>query len=525
MLLALLVAAGPLPSERSHAATLDADATFEPAPCFVPLPEGVAEGEDVTCGYVPVPLRYGEPAGPRIRIAVAVVAAREEVPGHVPLMELIGGPGGHLLELLPLYLAQLGEGNPFFPLAATRDVILLDQRGVGFSQPALDCPEASAAQVPPDASPLEQIEIAKAVFAACRDRLVDVEGIDLSAFDTLANVQDLDRVRRALGYQQVDVQGGSYGALLGLQTARGTPGWIRSLVLESAIPAEQNYIEDVPASYQQALDTLFAACAADRECSRAFPDLEASLNATIERLVAEPDRVEIIDSETGETIALTITAPFVAQVVFFAFYTAPLIPLLPAFIAGAEQGDYSLLPLLLPPDLSAVISLGMFLSVVCAEEVAYADRAAVEAAVETASPPVQQLLRFTAIGLPLFEVCADWNVERASPLTFRPVRTTIPTLIVNGAFDHVTPPQYGEQVARRLPNSVLVEVAAAGHGPLSSAGACGVRIREAFLERPTVAPDSRCAKEPIEFVIEPGPQLQRQLQGRPPASPALVALD
>ena len=208
---------------------------FEPGPCPFDLPPGMIEGEDVECGFVTVPEDHQNP-GDTLRLAVVVVRDQSENHQPDPVILLSGGPGEKTVaNALPA--AQIFA--PYFP---NRDFILFDQRGVGLSEPALECPEWIAVLF----SLLDETDpdvFMKASFdglMACRDRLV-AEGHDLSVYNTQQNAADVDAIRRALGYEQVNLLGGSYGSFLAQEVARQFPESTRSVILAATWPLEQSF--------------------------------------------------------------------------------------------------------------------------------------------------------------------------------------------------------------------------------------------------------------------------------------------
>ena len=133
----------------------------------------------------------------------------------------------------------------------------------------------------------------------------------------------------------------------------------------------------------------------------------------------------------------------------------------------------------------APVTDGMTLSVVCAEEAAYADRDRI-ARIARRLPPLPRALvtADTLLGRPLFAICRRWGVPRAAATTFRPVRSDTPALVVTGQLDQITPPRYGRTVAAQLPNARYVDVRGVGHSPVLAGGACAVRVVLRFLDDP-----------------------------------------
>ena len=494
--------------------------SFATTDCFTDFLQRAAQEFGIDCGYVGTPLRHDDPDGPTIELALAVVRARGEAT-EPPLVLLAGGPGEKFVSLFP---ALVADPDFFFgPLVANRDVVIFDQRGVGQSRPALECPEVFTIEVPPTAPSEEQLAAVVDAFAACSDRLAS-QGVDLAAFNTAENARDLDVVRRALGYDAWDVYGTSYGAYLAVQAARLQPADarepIRTLTVSSPIPAEQNFVVDVGQSFQQALDRTFAACADDPGCAESIDlepgQLQEASDRVTTRLDGRPESFGLVveDFETGDatTVSVVVDAATYTGLLFSQYYTTPLIPFVPSLVDDAEAGRYEALvrglglPLSDPdPDLAvAGVSLGMQLSVLCAEQVAATDPEDVRDGIEDVSVTARTFVeKQPVVGLNVFEICARWDTEPAPPVLDEPVETNLPMLVVTGRLDQITPPQYGEQLADGGENRYLVEVPGAGHSPLLALGPCGVEIQAAFLADPGSRPPADCAQE-LTFDVDTG---------------------
>ncbi|MPY91756.1 MAG: alpha/beta fold hydrolase [Acidimicrobiia bacterium] len=488
--------------------------TYAPGECPVPLPAEVAA--TVACGYVTVPLEHDEPAGETIELAVATFPATAPA-DEAPLVMLAGGPGELLVTPVLEGLASgLGGMNP--QLHESRDFVLVDQRGVGASRPSLACPEVFEALTGATDSDAVR-DMVPAAYASCRERLIG-EGIELSAFDTENDVDDIDMVREALGYAQVHLFGTSYGARLAHQVAGEHPEGLASLVLSSPVPAEENFIADAGTSYDRVLRELDAACAADTGCAAFAPDLLDTFEATVAALEEQPAQVPFTDPATGQTVTIAVDGATLSQVVYGLFYAAGGPAIVPAVVAAAAEGDFGLLLVGGAVPTSAPIAYGLQASFICAEE-----------AVE--SPPSEQVTPETlpaqllvatnpVIGAGLEEVCAAWDVEPADAETFEPVSHDVPTLVVTGQFDQITPPSYGEAVAAALPNATYVEILGVGHSPLLNVGQCGAALLLAFVAAPTSQLDTSCLPTAPSFLAPDQVGGQAGQMPVEPPSPALT---
>ncbi|MGQ0603269.1 MAG: alpha/beta fold hydrolase, partial [Anaerolineales bacterium] len=302
ILVAMLVAA------PAHAAThTQAAPDYAPTACTnfdgvnrpFTIPAGASEGDNFECGWLIVPEEHANPDGPIIRLAVVIVRADDPNPAPDPLVMLQGGPGGSSIDVFTQVLFPLGGGSP---LRRNRDLILFDQRGTLYSEPALTCPEIT--QLTEDTieqrlSVEEGERLVISAYTQCRERLM-AEGVNLAAYDSVENANDIEALRVALGYDQINLYGVSYGTLLALHAMRQNPAGLRAVILDSVAPPDINFAAEAPRSMQRVFDELFGACAADAECNRAYPDLENVFFALVEKLNTEPARLPITDFETGE---------------------------------------------------------------------------------------------------------------------------------------------------------------------------------------------------------------------------------
>lgn len=455
-------------------------------------PVDVDRDVEVRCGTIAVPLDHDQPDSDTIDLAVAVLPAVEAAPDDAtPVMVLGGGPGEHTLEPL---LDVLSSEAPLVALTADRDVVLLDQRGMGASEPALECPEYVAAVSAITETPQIR-DAAVEGFTACHRRLTE-DGIDLSAFDTAANVRDLDVVRRALGYEQVSLFGTSYGARLALQAVRAFPDSIESATLSSPVPAEANFLLGAAASFDRAIAAVDAACSADAACASTYPDVGDTVQQLVERLDAQPVWVGIMAAD-GSTVTVAVDGATVATILFGMFYAPDGPASFPYLVAALGDADPVVLSALLSQPAAAAVSYGAQLSFFCAEE------AQQRPDFEPGALGVGQRLVDTnpIAGSMLWDLCAIWDVEPADPQTFEPVDTDVPLLVVTGQFDQITPPSYGETVAGAASNAWYVEVAGVGHSPLFATGPCGVAVLAAFVAAPQDEPDLSCLSEAPRFLL------------------------
>ncbi len=462
--------------------------TFAPERCMFAVPDGAR----VTCGYAVLPEARGDPPAGLIRLAVAVYHSFLDTPAPDPVVYLSGGPGGAALD------STANIYDTFLvPLLRERDVIVFDQRGVGLSQPALECRDYVAV-VEKD---LEQRFTAEQkayeyplAISRCRDRLT-LRGIDLAAYTSAANASDVRDLVALLGYEQVDLYGVSYGTRLALTIMRDHPEIVRSAVLDSVEPIEEPMFNRQAGSATRVLRKLFDGCAADADCRARYPNLENVFYTLLDRLDAEP--ATIWARSVGEKMyKIQLTGDLLVGGIFFASYSHTAIAYLPRMIYDAAAGDYRLAEWIMGISVGAQsgLSFGMNLSVNCHEEV-FATTPEEIIADFAVYPHTAGYAYEAVFGDPytLFSVCQAWGAAPFDPLEGLPVASDIPALIFGGEYDPITPPDYGRQVAAQLSRSYFYEFSGQGHGFSMWESSCAQTMALVFLRDPLVAPDGLCS--------------------------------
>lgn len=475
---------------------------FEPASCEF---DGPAEGA-VECGWLEVPGDRSDPSGETLRLHVAVFESSNPNKAPDPVVFLQGGPGGDTLELLPLVFE-----DRFAHLLADRDVIFFDQRGTGYSEPSLACPELreltfeyiEREDVPAD----EFLAIQLESIAECRDRLLD-EGVDLDVYTSANNAADLADLRVALGIEEWNLYGISYGTRLALTAVRDHPEGIRSVVLDSVYPPDVDLIADAPANLDRSLRQLFDGCDADPACSAAYPDLETLFYQLLQDLDAQPVRAAVTDVFTGEVYEAVFDGAALGSIVFQSLYSADAIEVLPLMLDNIASGETYELSILTSSFLAngEFVSVGMQFSVQCHEEAVFTSPELVTSA-SAEYPRLEPILAAaTNLGPSFFDVCGLWGAGQASPLENEPVGSAVPTLVLAGEYDPITPPAWGLRAAETLEDATFVEFSGLGHGPTADAP-CPQEVLRAFLNAPAEPVPTACVAdmEPPGFAVPDAP--------------------
>ena len=203
----------------------------------------------------------------------------------------------------------------------------------------------------------------------CRDRLVS-EGYNLSAYNTVQNAADVNAIRFALGYDQVNLYGGSYGSLLAQATMRDHPQGIRSAAINSVLPLEKSLLVEGTTTRANAVLRLLNACAADEACNSAYPNLQDVLFEVIDRLNAEPIPITVTNPLDGQSYDAVLTGDAMLGNLVTFLYVTQIIPVLPQAIYDVHNEDYQLMTQLSSTRLALLdlISRGMTLCVFCTDD-------------------------------------------------------------------------------------------------------------------------------------------------------------
>jgi pimeloyl-ACP methyl ester carboxylesterase len=419
--------------------------------------------QTLQCGTLEVPENRTTPGGRKIKLAITVLPANTLSPRPDPLFILAGGPG-QAASAVASFPAQLTD------IRATRDIVLVDQRGTGLSSP-LTC--KAFAQERDLATALQTDVLAQARECAAE---LNAQGVDAAQYTTDAFIEDLEDVRRALGYPTVNLWGGSYGTRVAQEYLRRHPEVIRSVVLDGVAPPHMIISTDIWPTRQKVVDDVIAACGAAAACAAAHPDLGNALMHIQQSLGADGQRIEVALPRTGKPAALRINWPAVIGAIHPLSYQPETAAMIPVVLGAAVQGNFA--PLLATFSLSdddadTQLNNALFYSVTCAEDV---PRLTTEARARALADPQTRGLISDVLA-----VCDFWP-RGALPADFAtPVVSGVPVLLISGGLDPVTPPAYATEVARTLSHSRTL--VAPGFGHIVSSRACGPQLLAKFVDR------------------------------------------
>ncbi len=466
-------------------------AQFDPSapPEFVvqDCPVRTPDEATVECGTILVPQDWNDPQpGEAVALAVAVYRSTNPNPKPDPVIYLDGGPGGFTLELLPFVF----EDN-IQPFLAERDYITFDQRGIGYSEPALDCPNLKELELSYLDSRAEWEDVKPeflAATAACSENLTS-QGIDLSTYGSAASAADVDAIRQALGIEQWNLFGVSYGTRLAQTVMRDHPAGVRSVILDSAYPVEADLYENVPRSMNEAFRVFFDSCAADPACSQQYPDLENRFYALVEELNENPLEIEIQHWLNGSRYDALFWGDDLIGMLFQTLYSETMFIDMPDIIDDIENGELD--DVIQMRELFFVnddfFSGAVYTTIQCREEYPFSIPENAQDEIEK-NPRLAEYFDGYDYSL---ESCSSWGAGQANPIENEPVVSDIPTLILAGGFDPVTPPWWGQSLQSNLSNSYFVEIPQLAHG-IFSANDCTNQIGLDFIDQPGQEPNSAC---------------------------------
>lgn len=457
--------------------------TPAPAPqagrtCHLPGAE-----EALRCVTVRVPLDHAKP-GKSIAIHATVAPAFREAARGDPLFVLAGGPGQAGSDILPVVQMAMRR------VRATRDIVLIDQRGTGLSG-KLDCkPPAEI-----DSMTEEQLD-------ADARRCLESLGAPYGSYTTDAAARDIERVRLALGYGQVNLWGGSYGTRLAQHYARLFPANVRALVLDG-VAAPDQVIPAGGRDAQAALETTFRQCERNAACARAFPALRAEFAALAARLGQASVRIAMADPRTAAPRTVTMSLRRFTATVHRALYSQTDAHTLPFLIHSAFRDRWEPFVAQSNRDSDFVTDGAMagplYLAVVCAEDF---PRLSPQLVAEDASGSFLGTPQVTQLAA----LCPVLNVQ---PVVHgAPARIDAPALLLSGAQDPVTPPRRAEAAARLMKAAQHLVVKNGGH--IVSPLGCVPRLMREFLD----APHQRVAAQCLDEI--PAPTFQLNSAGPQP---------
>lgn len=446
-------------------------------PCEVP---GSSKGtkEKALCGRHEVYENRRARRGRKIALKIVIFPATGNNKQSDPLFYIPGGPGSSATEDAPYIATELAK------IRVSRDLVFVDQRGTGGSN-VLNCEFFK----PDDPRSHFGFYFPLDAVKKCREQLE--RKADLKLYTTTIAIDDLDEVRAGLGYDKINISGGSYGTRAGLTYIKAHGAHVRAAILHGISPTNQTMPRDFPQHTERALNGVLADCLADNTCRAAFPNVLSESKAVLERLLKGPVTVTF-KGEKGESITVDLNRDLAAEAIRYMLYQAGAASRVPLFLHLAAEGNFVPLAeaaLNYRKWIVATGANGMYLSVTCAEDLPWINSGVGERNAENTFLGSYRLVQQRA-------ACALWPQAKLAPGYAEPTRSNVPALILTGQWDPVTPPAYGDIAAKHLPNSLHVVVPYGGHGFAGLNGLdCLDNLIQTFIERGTTSGlDTSCTR-------------------------------
>jgi pimeloyl-ACP methyl ester carboxylesterase len=411
--------------------------------------------------------------GRKIHLKIVILHSSNSEPRPDPVFFLAGGPGQAA--------AEMWRGFRRSSYLEERDIVLVNQRGTGGDN-LLAVKVGSENDLQGYLDPTFRVDTFRAALPGLEERF------DLTQYSTPHAMDDLNEIRIALGYDQINLIGGSYGTRASLVYMRRYPESVRCAVLNDVAPiAFRNPLYHAFGA-QYALDVVLDQCAADPECSRAFPDVRAELEAVLARLDRGSADTEVRRPGTQEDVPVRISRETFVETLRGMMYSTRRSRFVPLYIHQAFQGNFRPIAaeaLNRNRGLTEGLALGMLQCVVCAEDIDRIDPAEIEKETgDTFFGDFRVRMQMA--------ICEFWPRSKLPANYGDPVNVDVPVLLLSGTFDAVTPPRWGAEVASNLPNSLHV-VAPGAHGV---GGQCIREIIAAFLDTASVSQiDTACVED------------------------------
>ena len=427
------------------------------------------------CGRLTVPENRANPVK-TIDLNVAVIKTNSKEKLRDPLLLLAGGPGQGAVDTFA------GVVRVFDKLLPNRDIVLVDQRGTGESNP-LRC------EIDPgDYEVLNDLtsDAWKDWTKSCLQSL----DADTRTYTTTVAIEDLEAVRQALGIEQWNLYGGSYGTRKALTYMKLFPAAIRSVVLDGVVSQDEALGVSHEANLRSTLNRIFKLCEADAACNEAFGDAEQQMWTFLDQLKEQPISLRLQNSASGDFEEVVMTREYAVIALRMFSYSPETMGLIPLMVSLANHGQPETMAYqaqMMMNSLNEGLNNALEISVSCAEDVPFM--------------PKDTQVTNSLFGDNLFELmrarCELWDAVVVDSSFKLPVESDIPTLLLSGEYDPVTPPEFAEKAMQTLSNSQ--HLVAKGQGHIVGTRGCMPKIVTAFIKDPETELDTECMKNFDDF--------------------------
>ncbi len=436
---------------------------------------------DVTIdGILEVPENRENPDSRTLKLVYKVLKAKDTTSHKKPIVLLQGGPGA-----ATLIMEKFWENHPF---RNSRDIVLMDQRGTGASEAScINIGEAIFAIVRQDLDYEKEVWALDSIFKKCNLNLKQ-NAIDLAGYNSRENAADFEDLRKALGYKKWNLFGASYGSRLGLTIMRDFPNSVRSSIFIGVFPPEYQLFGELIDNFENSLFEVLQRCEQNENCNRLYPNLKKRLLKTLKKLESEP---LLFDYNSKSFILNRRDALLLLHQSLYSRYSIEHIPkIIDALEKGKSEPIRNAFKSL--EFIYNLVNWPMNNSVMAYEELPFLDSLKIKKALEKSE------LGFDILTFEGFNSLSNWHPYRASDFENQPVISEIPTLMISGSLDPVTPPRNAIGALKNLENGYGVIFPDESHDLFNP---CFLQITEDFINNPTQKPNSACSsvRNPIEW--------------------------
>lgn len=460
--------------------------SFEKSKAFHPRFNAL-DTNKITWGYLNVPETWEGNNGKMIRIAVAVIKNTSGIKNPGAVVFIPGGPGGGGVETIWSWLDH--------PIRKNNDIVVLDYRGTGYSQPRL-CPDLGKSffEILSKNQSEQEDELQKTSAAlSCRQELIN-KGVDIKRYNSLSIAKDLHALRLALQYKSWNVYAISYGTFIAQVYASNFPDDIRSLILDSSVDDISSYYVNNTANYMNSLEKVFTLCKKNKEYNEQYPNLKETYFSVIASLQKEPLTVSV-NKNLMPSGTFTYNAEDFKVAIQQALYNKQLVAVIPLLIYQFKYRNKEALGNLVSAFSSLLgMDYGVYYCVSCNEALPENDFQKYE----QDAARYEQLQGGISFYRSDFKVCEAWNRKNADTASSRYdlsnlSATTFPVLIFGGEFDPITPQQNGINTAKRFGRAYYIEAGTYGHVPGFTK--IGHEVINGFINDPYREPDRDAFKK------------------------------
>jgi len=459
-------------------------------------PDGYAETQvQWECSYLSVPEDHAKPDGKQIKIFVAKAKSRSSTPVADPVLFAGTSIGGKIAEMIPVLF-------PLYPdFTKDRDFIMYDHRGVGKSMPNLECPEIDEAHnkdFGKDISIEEHVKHEVDAVNACGVRLG--KDNNLNVYNTEQTALDMEAIRKAFGYEKINIFSYSYATYLTLTYMRKFPAHIRSVIMDSAIPSDIWLYSNLLAAQVNSLNSVFDNCKADADCNAKYPKLQNAYSAIIQRLDKAPLKLAVKNPHCAEgaqcdAVEIPVNDNLFSGYIVNELFTANPIPRLPKLIYETYKEDYNgLIEAINEQQAGGHVigtSWGRYYSTVCHDMVDSENKETIEKSIEMYSWVGLPYYQPAVLGGEIKNMCNQWVSSTAAKEQDMPVHSDLPVLIMQGEYDPYAPPVWGKHISETLPNSHFYVMKGLTHVTVLGEP-CPISIAEQFIADPNKEPETSC---------------------------------